>query len=281
MLLENTDLREGWHPVPGVSARGSGAGVEALIGPTHDPLASAVLAETRRAGLELISVDVEDLGELRTAFDELRSLQRASIDNALAAALTDLQQSGRTVAVISSAAAQALSSADIGLGVLPNSDAESPPWTADVILSDLAGAWRLLHAIPVAKSASQRGIEIATGATALGALLMVPGVRGRGPGPVTTGAAAGLVSGYLMARRVLRAPAPLPAPINEWHALSIEQVRKMLPPPDDDEAAGAPVTACWPPGRWRRPTVAPRLSGARNELPGNSSRRCVPSCPTR
>ncbi len=236
LLLENTDLQAGWHAVPGVSARGSGAAVEALIGPTHDPLASALLAETRRAGLELVSVDVEDLGELRTAFDELRSLQRASIDKALAAALTDLQQSGRTVAVISSTAAQALSSADIGLGVLPNSDAEPPPWTADVILSDLAGAWRLLHAIPVAKSASQRGIGIATGATALGALLMVPGVRGRGPGPVTTGAAAGLVSGYLMARQVLRAPAPLPAPINEWHALSIEQVRKMLPPPDDDEA---------------------------------------------
>ena len=39
---------------------------------------------------------------------------------------------------------------------------------------------------------------------------MVPGVRGRGPGPVTTGAAAGLLSGFLIARRVLRAPAPLP-----------------------------------------------------------------------
>ncbi len=234
LLLEKRGLRAGWHAVPGVAARESDAGVEALIGPTHDPLAAAVLAEARRAGLELISVDVEDLGELRTAFDELNSLQRTSVDNALAAALADLQQSGRTVAVISSAAAQALSSADIGLGVMPNSDAEPPPWTADVILSDLAGAWRLLHAIPVAKSASRRGIEIATGATALGALLMVPGVRGRGPGPVTTGAAAGLVSGYLMARQVLRAPAPLPAPMHEWHAMSIEQVRKMLPPPQDE-----------------------------------------------
>src|SRR5947209_11175785 len=63
---------------------------------------------------------------------------------------------------------------------------------------------------------------------------MVPGVRGRGPGPVTTGAAAGLLSGYLMARGVLRAPAPLPAPINEWHAMSIEQVRRMLPPPNPE-----------------------------------------------
>ena len=235
LLLEKKGLRVGWHPVPGLSGKGSDAVVEALIGPTHDPLASAVLAEARRAGLELISVGVDDLGELQPAFDELRPLQRASIDTALAAALTDLQQSGRTVAAVSSAAAQALSSADIGLGVMPNSDGEPPPWTADLILSDLDGVWRLLHAVPAAKSASRRGIEIATGATALGALLMVPGVRGRGPGPVTTGAAAGLLSGYLMARRVLRTPAPLPAPIHEWHAMSIEQVRKMLPPPDAEQ----------------------------------------------
>ncbi|MGA8329313.1 MAG: HAD-IC family P-type ATPase, partial [Mycobacterium sp.] len=237
LLLEKQGLRAGWHAVPGVTSRDADTGVEALIGATHDPLASAVLAETRRAGLELLSIDVEDLGELRPAFDELRTLQRVSIDKALAAALTDLQQSGRTVAVLSSAAGQALSSADIGLGVLPSSDADPPPWTADVIFTDLAGAWRLLHAIPVAKSASRRGIEIATGATALGALLMVPGVRGRGPGPVTTGAAAGLLSGYLLARQVLRAPAPLPAPIHEWHAMSVEQVRKMLPPPDDEANA--------------------------------------------
>ena len=235
MLLEKKGLTVGWYPVPGLSSNGSAAGVDALIGPTHDPLASAVLAEARRAGLDLISIDVDDLGELRPAFDELRSLQRASIDNALAAALTDLQQSGHTVAVVSSAGAQALSSADVGLGVMPNSDSEPPPWTADLILGELGGVWRLLHAIPAAKSASRRGIEIATGATALGALLMVPGVRGRGPGPVTTGAAAGLLSGYLMARRVLREPTPLPAPMHEWHAMSINQVRKMLPPPDDEQ----------------------------------------------
>jgi cation-transporting P-type ATPase I len=233
MLLEKRGLRVGWHPVPGAPAD---AKIEALIGPAPDPLASAVLAEARRAGLDLISVDIDDLGELRPAFDELRPPDKGSVDDALIAALTDLQQSGHTVAVLSSAGAQALSSADVGLGVMPNSDADPPPWTADLILSDLAGAWRLLHAVPVAKSASQRGIEISTGATALGALLMVPGVRGRGPGPVTTGAAAGLLSGYLMARRVVRAPTPLPAPVNEWHAMSVEQVRKMLPPPDDEES---------------------------------------------
>jgi cation-transporting P-type ATPase I len=234
LLLEKRGLRVGWHPVPGAPA---GAKIEALIGPTHDPLASAVLAEARRAGLDLISVDIDDLGELRPAFDELRPPENGSIDDALVTALTELHQSGHTVAVLSSAGAQALSSADVGLGVMPNSDGDPPPWTADLILHDLAGAWRLLHAVPVAKSASRRGIEISTGATALGALLMVPGVRGRGPGPVTTGAAAGLLSGYLMARRVVRAPTPLPAPINEWHAMSVEQVRKMLPPPESIEPA--------------------------------------------
>ena len=231
LLLEKRGLRVGWHSVPGLSARGSDPAVEALIGPTHDPLASAVLAEARRAGLDLISVEIDDLGELRPAFDELRPAANGSVDDALVAALSDLQQAGHTVAVLSSAAAQALSSADVGLGVMPNSDADPPPWTADLILSDLAGAWRLLHALPAARTASQRGIEIATGATALGALLMLPGVRGQGPGPVATGAAAGLLSGYLLARRVVRAPTPLPAPIHEWHAMSVEQVRKMLPPP--------------------------------------------------
>ncbi|MFZ0903630.1 MAG: HAD-IC family P-type ATPase, partial [Mycobacterium sp.] len=230
LLQEKRGLRVGWHPVAGVPD------VEALVGPTHDPLASAVLAEARRADLDLISVEIDDLGELRPAFDELRAAANESIDDALVAALSDLQQSGHTVAVLSSAAAQALSSADVGLGVMPNSDAEPPPWTADLILSDLAGAWRLLHAVPAAKTASRRGIEISTGATALGSLLMVPGVRGRGPGPVTTGAAAGLLSGYLLARRVVRAPTPLPAPIHEWHAMSVEQVRKMLPPPESQES---------------------------------------------
>ncbi len=231
LLLENRGLHAGWHPVPG-----SDAGIEALVGPTHDPLAAAVLAEARRADLDLISVDTDDLGELRPAFDELRPPENGSVDDALVAALTDLQQSGHTVAVLSSVGAQALSSADVGLGVMPNFDGEPPPWTADLLLTDLAGAWRLLHAVPAAKAASRRGIEISTGATALGALLMVPGVRGTGPGPVTTGAAAGLLSGYLMARRVVRAPTPLPAPIHEWHAMSIEQVRKMLPPPDAAES---------------------------------------------
>ncbi|EUA22809.1 E1-E2 ATPase family protein [Mycobacterium xenopi 3993] len=219
---------------PGAGTTGD---VEALICPAHDPLASAVVTEARHCGVELVSVDTDDLGELRPAFDEIQPLENGSLDDALTAAVTAQQSAGHTVAVLSSAGAQALSRADLALGVLPDDDAQPPPWYAHLLLPDLAAAWRVLHALPAAKSASRRGMEISAGASALGALFMLPGVRGRGPGPVTTGAAAGLFSGYLLARKVITAPAPIPTPVHEWHAMTVEQVRRMLPPPDIGETA--------------------------------------------
>jgi cation-transporting P-type ATPase I len=246
-LLEQTDLKTGWHPVPGgIAASSSCPGAEALVCPTHDPLASALLAQARRSGVRLFSIDHDVLGELRPAFDKLWPTQGESSDDTLTAALTDLQRCGHTVAVLSSAGAQALSSADVGLGIMPASDAEAPPWTADLLLPDLAAAWRVICALPAAKTASQRGIAIASGASAFGALFILPGVRGRGPGAATAGAAAGLLSGYFLARKVLRVPRPVRAPTHEWHAMSVEQVRKVLPAPefaDSAEPAGRMLIA--------------------------------------
>ncbi|WP_416223196.1 HAD-IC family P-type ATPase [[Mycobacterium] holstebronense] len=204
------------------------------------PLATALLAEARASGAELVTLDVEALGELRPAFDELAPVAIAAddeqLDEALAAALAERQQDGRTVAVLTSTGAQALAGADVGLGILPDDAEAPPPWEADLLLADLAGAWRVLHAIPAARAAAQRGISLSTGASTIGALLMVPGVRtGRrrgGPGPVTAGAATGLLSGYLLARQVARTPAPRPAPSYEWHAMSLDEVRAILPVPD-------------------------------------------------
>ncbi len=236
-LLERSDLQPGWHPVPGISSRRkSSDSPRALVCPTHDPLASAVVAEARRSGVDLISVETDDLGELRPAFEELRPTDGKSLDDALADAVTDLQAAGRTVMVLSSVAAQALSSADVALGVFPG-NGTPPPWYADLLLPDLATAWRVLHALPAAGAASRQGVQISMGASLLGALLMIPGVRGRGPGPVTTGAAAGLLTGYWMARGILRDPTPRPAPAREWHAMSVEQVRKLLPQPEPLESA--------------------------------------------
>ena len=57
---------------------------------------------------------------------------------------------------------------------------------------DLAAAWRVLHALPAAKTAMRTGVGLSAGGTAMGSLFMIPSVRGVGPGPVTAGAAAGV-----------------------------------------------------------------------------------------
>jgi cation-transporting ATPase I len=240
LLLEKEGLSPGWHRVPGISSKKPNSKAEALFLPAHDPLASAMVAEAHRTGLDLITIDVDSLDELRPAFDDVLPLTNASesTDDALARAVTGLHEAGRAVAVLSSSGAQAISSADLALGMMPR-DGGPPPWNADLLLPDLTAAWRVLHALPAAKTATQRGIGKSLGATAMGSLFMIPGIRGLGPGPVDIGAAAGLLSGYLLARGIIGAAEPRPAAVHEWHAMSVEQVRKALPPPDPATAAQA------------------------------------------
>lgn len=163
LVLTESGLRPGWHRVPGVSASGSDSAVEALFRPMHDRLASAVVAEAHRTGADLVSVDVDALGELRPVFDDIRPLDdgaSGSLDEALARAVAELRQAGRTVAVLSSVGKQALSAADVALGVLPPPGAGAPPWYADVLLPDLGAAWRVLHAIPAARAARLGAPEV-------------------------------------------------------------------------------------------------------------------------
>ncbi|MEO6794384.1 MAG: cation-translocating P-type ATPase [Mycobacterium sp.] len=236
--LSDPDLKPGWHQI------GPGAGVQASFQPALLPLAAALVTEARHADIEVVSVESEALGELRSIFDEIRPLDGVSVDEALTATVAAYQADGHDVAVLSATAVEALAAADVALGMLPGQGC--PPWCADVLLTDLAAVWRVLHALPAARSASRRGMEISTGASILGALLMLPGVRGRGPGPVTTGAAAGALSGYWLARRAVDAAAPRPVPVHEWHAMSVDQVRAVLPPPHlavPTEAHHAPAAA--------------------------------------
>jgi cation-transporting P-type ATPase I len=246
LMLEKNSLRPGWRRVPGISGSRPNSTVQALFSPAHDPLAGAVVTEAHRTGAELISVDDDSLGELRTAFDDVRPVKGSagSIDDALAAAVTELQEAGHTVVVLSSSAAQAISSADVSLAVLPahpETTAGAPAWCADLLLPDLAAAWRVLHALPAARTATERGALLAAGSTFMGSLLMIPTVRGMGPGPVNLGAAAGLISGYLLAHGVMNADSPRPAAAHEWHAMSIEQVRKVLPSQDSEASAAEPA----------------------------------------
>ncbi|KAA0107900.1 cation-translocating P-type ATPase [Mycolicibacterium sp. P1-5] len=221
--LARGNLRLGWQP--------AGIG-EVLIRHAHHPLAAALITEARRADAEVVSVDVEDLGDLRSGFDVLHAVA-PDIDTALGAAVTSLQEQGRTVAVISSSAGTALAAADVSIGLL--SPGIAPPWQAQLLADDVAAVWQLIHALPAARQASRRGVELATGASALGALLMIPGVRGRGPGPVAAGAAAGIWTGYRLARSTVGTPLPPPVDLREWHAMSGAQVRRLLPPRPDVE----------------------------------------------
>ena len=75
LVLQKNGHRPGWHRVPGIPTGEPDSAVEALFRPAHDPLASAVVAEAHRTGADLVSIDVDSLGELRPAFDDLRPLK--------------------------------------------------------------------------------------------------------------------------------------------------------------------------------------------------------------
>ncbi|MGV0697922.1 HAD-IC family P-type ATPase [Mycolicibacter sinensis] len=237
-MLTNDALRAGWHAVPDGRRRNGRPRTEAFFALAHHPLAAATLAETQRAEVQVVSIDDPDgLGELRPAFDEIAPLTGSSIDDALLDTLVRYQEDGHTVAVISSTATQALSSADLGVAIVAEGDGRPQPLVADLIVDDLAGVWRVLHALPAAKAASRRGVQLSIGASAMGALLLIPTVRGRGPGPVVLGAASGVFSGYRMARQVVNTPVPRPVPVDDFHAMSVEQVRAVLASSTDTSAA--------------------------------------------
>ncbi len=227
--LQAGELTTGWHRVAkdfaGNGANGRARG-QVLVCWRPDPLAAGVLAEIRRSGASVVSVDLEELDELRSSFDDLHSAD-GGIDSALAGMVESLQREGRTVAVLSANSAHALRAADLALG-LCHPDSRTP-WCADILANDLLTVWRIMHALPAARRASERGVELSLGGSALGVLLMVPGVRGQGPGPVTVSAAAGLVTGFWLARRALLGKPPRPAKVEDWHAMTPEQVRRILP----------------------------------------------------
>jgi cation-transporting P-type ATPase I len=108
--------------------------------------------------------------------------------------------------VVTTAGADACAAADIAIGLI--GDDCPVPWYADVLVDDLTAVWRILHAVQVARTASQYGVAISTAASALGALMMIPGIAGRGPGPVTLGAALGQWTGYRLAWQALKAAPP-------------------------------------------------------------------------
>ena len=150
-------------------------GAEVVVRPVRKGLAETLIGEIRAAGVAAVTIDDDGLGSLRSGFDELYPAQ-STAEAGLREALSALVAEGRTVAIVSSRAISGQAVLRIGI---------SPPSGEHVsadIHTDLAGAWRVVHALPAARTATRRGVELSSGSSALGALIMLPGVRGAGRG---------------------------------------------------------------------------------------------------
>lgn len=192
-------------------------GADVVVRPVRKELAETLIGEIRTAGVAAVTIDDDGLGSLRSGFDELypaRSTPEAGLREALSALVAE----GRTVAVVSSKAIAG--QAVLRIGIAPPSGEHV---SAD-IHTDLAGAWRVVHAFRAARTATRRGVELSSGSSALGGLIMLPGVRGVGPGPVTAGSAAGLWTGYTLSRSVIHAPVPVGTPSDTWHEMDGDAV---------------------------------------------------------
>ncbi|MGZ4529364.1 MAG: cation-translocating P-type ATPase [Mycobacterium sp.] len=230
--LDKARLAPGWHRLADIP--GAGDSGEALISPVRDPFAAAVLTEARQSQPRIYSLDDDGLRSLAQGFDQLYPSD-GTIDHAVAAAVAELKSGGSTVALLTTSEMRAAHRSDVTIGVLR--DRHPPPWTADVVMSDLTGAWRLLHALPAARAATGAAVRLSASASVIGALMLIPGVPGRGSTSTNVGMAASLWFGYRAGAKVFRDPLPEPETVHDWHGLPAAEVRRLLPRPHDGRAA--------------------------------------------
>lgn len=226
------ELGPGWHSLRTI--KGAGRAGHALVSAVRDPLATAVVTEARRTGARVVSVDDDGLRSLAQGFDALYPFAE-SLDDALAGVVDRLRADRSTVALLSTSEMAAEHDADITVGLHrgPN-----PPWGADVFVPDLETMWRFLKAVPAAKSASSQGVQLSMSSSALGALMLIPGVPGNGPASINGGVLAALWLGFNAGRKVFGEQVPIAEPGLDWHAVPIAEVQRLLPrPPDEQESA--------------------------------------------
>ncbi len=238
--LDDDGLEPGWHPLADI--RGAGRVGAALISPVRDPFAAAVLTEARRSKPRVYSLDDDGLRSLAQGFDQLYPTGEpgGSIDYAVAAAVAELKAAGKTVALLTTSDMRAGHRSDVTIGLLR--PGHSPPWAADVIAKDLTGAWRVLHALPAARAATDGAVRLSASASAIGALMLIPGVPGRSSASVNAGMVASLWFGYRAAVKTLRDALPEPETSHDWHALPVAEVQRLLPRPAEEARE---ETAVW------------------------------------
>jgi len=227
--LDDGGLEPGWHSLSSIP--GAGRAGAALVSPVRNPFAAAVVAEARRTPARVVSVDDAGLRSLAQGFDQLYPLD-GPVDDALAALVAELKADDKTVALLTTAGMELPHAADVTIGI--SGDDERPPWGADVHVPDLVAAWRVLHAMPAARSATAKGIRLAASSTAIGALMLIPGVVGRGSDSVNVGVLGGLWTGFRSGAKVFDDPLPQPEPTHDWHAIPTTEVQRLLPRPPDE-----------------------------------------------
>jgi cation-transporting ATPase I len=226
--------------------------LEIVVSRTADPFAEPLIAAARGADLKLMSVNQADPGHLRGTFDELVPADD-DIDLAMCDTVRRLQSDGKVVAVVGRDLRHAFAAADLSLAVWASERA--PAWTADVLLPNLKVACRIVDAIPAAKSAARRGVELAAAGTVLGMLTLLPGVRAAGVRPSIAAAALALIPGYVIARGVAMQADPAAAADTEWHALDADQAQDQIRILRPDLATPVAVAARQPKSRLQALTA--------------------------
>lgn len=234
--LERDSLGPGWHRL--VDVDGAGRSGKALVSFVRDPFAAAVVTEARRSHPRVVSLDDDGLRSLAQGFDYLHPVGE-SIDESVSSAVEDLKADGCAVMLLTTGEMRSPQRADVTIGVLR--DGRPLPWGADVFVPDLGVAWRVLHALPASRAVSDRGIRLSVSTSAIGALMLIPGVPGRGPESVNAGVAAGLWSGFSAGTKVFRDPLPESEAVQDWHALPVEEVQRLLPRPADEHTDESPA----------------------------------------
>ncbi|MEV6113932.1 cation-translocating P-type ATPase [Streptomyces sp. NPDC052109] len=205
-----------------------------------DPWAEPVLDAARRAGLRVVLVDDPALEDFTGLADQVVDARRP-LDDVV------YQARGDTGAVLAVARVRGgdehevlagLRAADIALALTDHEGAVV--WGADILaLHGLPDVWRVLTAIPAARTVGRHAQTLARSGAALSGLLVAVGESGGGRGrlaalpglrhaPVDAAAVSALLSGGRAAFGVAVARPPHPRPRVHWHELDPEQTRERL-----------------------------------------------------
>lgn len=211
-----------------------------------DPWAEPVLDAARRAGLKVVVVEDPALEEITALADQVVDARRPLDD-----VVYELRGGEGTVVTVARVRTAdehdvlaGLRGSDIAIALTGREAAVM--WDADIMaLHGLPDVWRVLTAVPAARTVGRRAQTFARSGAALSGLLVAIGeardkARGGGgpvrrallPGlrhaPVDIAAAVALLSGTRAALGVAAEPAPHPHPRVHWHELDPDETLERL-----------------------------------------------------